>query len=273
MKILINTIILILIFSHSSTKDSKTSKKSTFKSITQASYSAKRSGDLTRKQAFDKNLDRKSFYDEKGELIEYWKYERDGSIYQKIKLEKNQQGKLIVSRLYDKKGNLKSYTNTEFDSYGNIVEYKTYNKSNELTSLQNNKYDSNGNVVSMLRTSIASNRTFKTTSKYNSKNQLIEETDFKPDGSVKDIRTFKYDYKGNEVESDLTKPNINYTKFISKYDKNNNIISQHWYREDGSQKHWNSFSYVYDDNDNWITKKRYSNGELGYVWERKIEYN
>ncbi|WP_299316035.1 hypothetical protein [uncultured Aquimarina sp.] len=273
MKILINIIIIGLIYSYSSTKTPVILKESTFKSIIQASYSAKRSGELTREQAFNQSLDRKNFYNEKGELIEYWKYEIDGSIYQKVNLEKNQQGKLIKSTSYDKEGNLKSSTKTEFDSNGNIVKYKIYNTNNELSSTQDNEYDSNGNILSVLRTSVTSNRAFKTTSKYNLKNQLIEETDFKPDGSIKDVRTFKYDDNGNEIESDLTKANGNYTKFISEYDKNNNIISQYWYNKDGSQKHWTSFSYEYDENNNWITKKRYSNGELGFVWERKIEYN
>ncbi|MBW1297927.1 hypothetical protein [Aquimarina litoralis] len=273
MKILINIIIVGLISFYLPTKTAIISEKNTFKTIVQASYSAKRSGELTREQAFNQSLEQKNFYNEKGELIEYWKYEIDGTIYQKVYLEKNQLGKLIKSTSYDKERNLKSYTTTEFDTNGNIVKYNVYNSNNKLTATQDNEYDSNGNVLSISRTNIVSNRTFKTTSKYNAKDQLIEETDFKLDGSIKDVRTFKYDDKGNEITSELTKANGDYTKFISEYDKNNNITSQYWYDKDGNQKHWTSFSYEYDENNNWITKKRYSNGELGFVWERKIEYN
>lgn len=167
---------------------------------------------------------------------------------------------------------MKRYTTTEFDKKGNIAFYRTYNLKEELTTIQENQYDANRNIISMSNTNVASNRTFKTISKYNSKSQLIEETDFKPDGSVKDIRTYKYDEKGNETESDLTRPDGDYTKFISEYDGNKNMKIQNWYDVNGNQKHQTSFTYEYDNNGNWITKKRYSNGELGYVWERKIEY-
>ncbi|MGW9685087.1 hypothetical protein [Flagellimonas sp. 2504JD1-5] len=273
MKTILSIITLGLVCCCSSVKNFEIAKEVTFKSITMAGYSTKRTGEITREQAFAQSLDRKNFYDKKGELIEYWKYERDGTIYQKVKLEKNQHGKLIKSISFDGEGNLKKYMNTEFDDNGNIIEYKTYNPNDELTSRQINEYDLNGNIISMSRTNTVSNKTFKTTSKYNLANQLIEETDFKPDNSIKDIRTFKYNDKGNEIESDLTRPNGDYTKFISEYDDQNNVISQYWYDKSGNQKHWNTFSYVYDKNNKWITKKRYSNGELGYVWERQIEYN
>ena len=59
---------------------------------------------------------------------------------------------------------------------------------------------------------------------------------------------------------------------FSEYDENNNMTVQNWYDKDGKHKHQTSFTYVYDENNNWITKKRYSNGELGFIWERKIEY-
>ncbi|TPN86848.1 hypothetical protein [Aquimarina algicola] len=270
MKILISTIILGLMSFYSSTETCIISKKRTFKTITEASYCVKESGELTRK-----SLDRKSFYDNDGELIEYWDYVyvEDSLYYEKVKLEKNKQGKLIKKTAYSCEGNLKSYTNTKFDNYGNIVQYKSYNKNNELTSTESNEYDSNGNLLSISLTITSSNKTFKITSKYNSKNQLIEEIDFKPDGSIEDVRTFKYDNMGNEIKSDLTRSNGEYTKFVSEYDKNNNVISEYWFDKDGSQKHWNSFSYEYDENNNWVTRKRYSNNRLDCVWERKIEYN
>ena len=228
---------------------------------------------MTREDALAQKLDKKEIYNKKGVLTEYWKYEIDGTVYEKIKIAKNESGKLVKRTTFDGEGKLKSYVSTEFDEKENIIRFRTYNANDELTSMQENHYDSSGNTISRSNTSIASNKTYKTTSKYNSQNQLIEETDFNPDGLMRDIRTFKYDEKGNEFESDLTRANGDFTKFVSQYDKVNNITSQYWYDNEGNQKHWNSFSYVYDKHNNWITKKRYTNGELGYVWERKIEYN
>lgn len=272
MKIILNLLIFGLIISCSSTKNIKIDNTNTFKTITEASYSSKRSGELTREKALKQKINKKEIYNPQGDLVEYWQFETDGTIYEKTKLTKNKQGKLIKRITYDKGGNLKRYTKTEFDNDGNIIEYETYNSDDELISLQKNEYDTKGNRIAMTNTSVKSNRIFKTTNEYNSKNQKIKETDFKPDGTIKDTRTYKYDTKGNESESLLTRPNGDYTKFISTYDEQNNILTQYWYDKDGKQKHWNNWEYNYDKNDNWITKKRFSKGELGYVWERQIEY-
>ena len=272
MKILISILTIGIIFSCSSTKKVSKNNEITFKTITQASYSSKRNGELARKEALKQNIERKEIYDKQGVLVEYCRYEVDGTIYQKTELTKNKDGKLIKSITFDKEGDLKSYTTTEFDFNGNIIVFKTYDSNDELTSIQKNEYDSKGNQVLMTNTRIKSNKTFKTTSEYNSKNQLIKETDFRHDGTIKDVRTFVYDEKGNEIESELRRSNGDYTKFISEYDELGNLTVLNWYDEDGKQKYQNSFTYVYDKNNNWITKKRFSNGELGYVWEREIEY-
>lgn len=271
-KTVLNLLVIGLVFSCSSTKSINITKTNTFKTITESSYSSNRSGELTRDKALNEKINRREIYNEQGDLIEYWSYETDASIYEKTKLTKNKDGKLIKSVTYDKDGNLKRYIKTLFDVNDRITEYKTYNTDDELVSIQKNEYDSNGNQISTSNTSVKSNRTFKTTNEYNSQSQKITEIDFKPDGTIKDTRTYKYDKKGNEIESVLTRPNEDYTKFISEYDQENNLTIQKWYDKEGKQKHQNTFEYVYDKNKNWITKKRYSNGKLSYVWERQIEY-
>lgn len=260
-------------FSCSTSKNMKKQESSNFKTIYEASYSAKRSGEMAREDVLKEKAERMEIYDDGGNLIEYWKYETDGTIYEKTKLEKNKNGKFLRSQTFDNRGKLKKYLESELDAKGNIQFYKTFNLEKELTSVQENQYDKNKNIILISSTTISSNKTFKTASKYNSKNQLIEEIDYNSDGMIRDTRTFKYDDKGNEIESDLTRPNGDYTKFISTYDKRNNISTQHWYDKEGNQKHWNNWEYNYDEKGNWITKKRFSNGELGYVWERKIEYD
>jgi hypothetical protein len=272
MKTIFNLLVFGLILSCSSTKNIQKENTNTFKTITEASYSSKRSGELTREKALNQKINRKEIYNEQGNLIEYWRYETDGTIYEKTKLTKKKEGKLIKSITFDKNGNLKKDTATVFDKNGKIIEYKTYNSDDELISLQKNEYDTNGNRISLTNSNVKSNRTFKTTNEYNSKNQQIKETDFKPDGTIKDVRTYKYDTKGNEIESELSRPNGDYTKFISTYNEQNHILTQYWYDKDGKQKHSNNWEYNYDKNNNWITKKRFSKGELGYVWERQIEY-
>ena len=62
-------------------------------------------------------------------------------------------------------------------------------------------------------------------------------------------------------------------KFVSEYDEMNNMTVQNWFDEQDEKTHQTSFEYVYDENGNWISKRRSSNGELGMVWERQIEYH
>lgn len=272
MKKIINLLIIGLFLSFTSAKKVSLEKDFKFKMIAQASYSPKRSGELTREEALKKNIERKEIYNPEGFLIEYWKYEIDGTIYQKTKLTKNGNGKLLKSTIYNNKNELKSYTTTIFNQHKNIVKYNTYNSDGTLDSFQENDYDDNGNIVSITSKLIKSNRVFKTTKRYNPKNQVIKQATYKPNGDIRYIRTFVYDEKGNEIESEMTRPNGDYTKFVSTYDERNNILTQYWYDKNGKQKHWNNWIYSYDKNDNWITKKRYSKGELGFVWERIIEY-
>lgn len=273
MRKILNILTIFLICNYSYTQEIDTEKEPTFKEIVEASYSAKRSGELLREDALKQKTNRKEIYNPKGIIIEYWQYETDGTIYEKTILTKNGNGKLIKRTTFDSKGNIKNSSKTEIDKNGNIVFFRNFDSQDKPISIQENQYDSSGNIVSISSKSVSSNNTFKTIKKYNSKSQLIKETDLNYDGSIKDVRTFKYGKNNNEVESDLTRPNGDYTKFISEYDENKNMTIQKWYDKEGNQKHQTSFTYEYDNHNNWITKKRFSNGELGIVWERTIEYN
>ncbi len=167
---------------------------------------------------------------------------------------------------------MKKYYITTIDKNGNVTEFKNYNSENELVYLQKNEYDINGNVISRTTKSTKSEKVYKTELIYNSKNEVVKKIKYNTDGTIKDTRTYKYDENGNEIESELIRSNGNYTKFISEYDNFNNLIAHNWYDKDGNQDHQTTFEYTYDAQENWITKKRFSNGELGFIWERKIEY-
>jgi hypothetical protein len=269
---MISLLIFELIFSCSAGKDIKIQETPTFKTIYEASYSVKKSREISRRNALKKKVDRIEMYDDKGNLVEYWNYETNGSIYEKTKLEKDSNGKLLKSETYDNTGRLKRYVQAELDSNENIKIYKTFDEEKELVSVQEYQYDNNGSFILISSTTVKT-KTFKSVGKYNAKNQLTEMIAYNPDGTIRETRTFKYDGNGNEIESELTRPNGDYTKFVSTYDDQNNILTNFWYDKDGNEKYRNSWNYIYDKNNNWITKKRYNNGELDYVWERKIEYN
>lgn len=287
-KIIITLTVGILISCSVPKKIGEVSKVFEIKSIYLASYEVRRNGEMTRENAFEQELDKAEFYNENGFLIEYWLYNINGTIYEKTKLENDDKGRLLKTNTYDNSGVLKSYLETEFDNNGNIIFKRIYNSENEITFIQKNEYDSRGNNIRSSFTAFDFNetkenqfikriesdsiKTYKTLRKYNSKNQLIEKTEFEPDGKIDRVETFKYDEKGNEVESELKMFNGNYFKYVSNYNERNNISTQKTIGKNGSIEQQYNWEYLYDERNNWITKKSFSNGQLVSIWERKIEY-
>ncbi|MFK8055726.1 MAG: hypothetical protein AB8F78_06360 [Saprospiraceae bacterium] len=263
-------LVILLIGSCAATKPTVQSKTNNIKSISEALYNPQRHGNLSREDAL-KDVSNSTKYDTSGSIIKYQKFDK-GSIYETTIYKRNEDGELLSSETYDISNNIKSKTKTTFNKNGKVRHYKTFDKKESLTSIQENEYDKSDNNISLSRKIINSGKTWITKKKYNSTNQLIEEVDFNPDGTIRDTRIFKYGASGNEIESVLTRPNGDYTKFVSQYDKNDNMTEQNWYKEDNTHYHKTSFEYLYDEKNNWITRKRYSNDELGMVWERKIEY-
>ncbi len=235
-------------------------------------YNAEREGLKNRDSLFDSNLSSYLVYDKNEKGIEHGQYEIDGSLYEKTFYERNEKGDALKGIQKNSADEVKSYWTYEYDSENNMIEVKTYDSENNLTNIQSNKYDKNGNTIEMISKSPKSDKGWKYIYKYNSDNKKIEQYRYKPDGSLKDRRTYNYDKKGNEFEQFQHKPDGTIMKFVSEYDEMNNLTIQNWFNEQGEQTHQTSFEYVYDQQGNWITKKRSSNKVLKLVWERKIEY-
>lgn len=263
---------LTLICSTSIIRAQSTEDSSKIKKTIQARYSAKRFSEMPRDSAFkDDHLVKYEVYDDNEKIVEYGQYDGKGNIYRVTKIQKDENEKQIKKTICDSKGNLKQYYIITIDDNGNEIELKNYNNKNELFYLQKNKYDVNGNVISKIGGAPESVKVSTTEFEYNSNNKIIQKIHYDYYGS-NNTQTYIYDSNGNEVISELFKSNGDYTKFISTYDQQNNILTQYWYDKDGNQKQWNNWEYQYDKQGNWITKKSFFNGELDLVYERKIEY-
>ncbi|WP_188362524.1 hypothetical protein [Flavobacterium orientale] len=226
----------------------------------------------SRENLFKSDLNSYTVYDKNEKPIEFGQYETDGSLYEKTIYERNEEGEAQKALKKNSSDETKSYWTYVYDSNNNMIEVNTYDSENNLTNIQSNKYDENGNNIEMLTKSPESENGWRNVYKYDLDNKIIEQFKYKPDGSLKDRRTYSYDKDGNENTQFMFKPDGSFTKFVSEYDEMNNLLIQNWFNEQDDQTHQTSFEYVYDENGNWITKKRSSNGELGMVWERQIEY-
>jgi hypothetical protein len=248
------------------------SLKPKMKMVKEVLYKVENGELKNREKLFDSNISSYIIYDKNEKVIENGQYERDGSLYEKTFYERNENGDSQKGIKKNSSEELKSQWTYEYDSDNNLTEVKTYDSENNLTNTQTNKHDKNGNNIEMLLTNHTRNTVWKYTYAYNDNGEKIEQFRYKPDGSLKDRRTYHYNKKGNEFEQFKFNPDGSYKKFVSEYDEMNNLTVQNWFNEKEEQTHQTSFEYVYDDNGNWITKKRSSNRVLSMVWERQIEY-
>lgn len=230
-------------------------------------------GELKRREnLFDSYISSYMIFDKYEKVIESGQYESDGSLYEKTFYERNEKGDALKATKKNSSDEIKSYWTYEYDSNNHMIEVKTYDSKNNLINIQSNKYDDNGNNIEMLLKSPESENGWKYVYKYNFDNKKIEQFRYNPDGSLKERRTYSFDKDGNENVEIKFNPDGSYTKFMSEYDKKNNLTVQNWLNEQDEQTHQTSFEYVYDENGNWITKKRSSKSVLSMVWERQIEY-
>jgi len=254
-------------------QSNRDSLKPKMKMVKEVLYKVENGELKSRDDLFESKLNSYTIYDKNEKPIEFGQYETDGSLYEKTIYERNEKGDAQKAIKKNASGKIKSYWTYLYDSNQNMIEVKTYNVENNVTNIQSNKYDENGNNIEMLLKRSESENGWKYIYKYNLDNKKNEQFRYKPDGSLKDRRTYSYDKDGNENIQFKFNPDGSFMKFVSEYDKMNNLTIQNWFDEQDEQTHQTSFEYVYDENGNWITKKRSSNGELSMVWERLIEYH
>lgn len=248
------------------------SNKPTMKMVKEIIYKTDNGQLKNRSNLFDSNTDSYEIFDKHEKVIEVGRYNPDGSIYEKTFYVRCENGDVIKRTTENPSGDVKRRWDYVYDSNNNLIKIKTYDSDDKLIQIQSNKVDQYGNSIEMILTSVKRNSERKYTYVYNEQGDKIEQIRYEPDGSLRDRRTYSNDKNGNEIEQVQYKSDGTTMKFVSEYDKMNNLIVQQWYNQEGEKAHQTSFDYVYDDNGNWITKKRSSDGVLNMVWEREIEY-
>jgi hypothetical protein len=189
-----------------------------------------------------KNFLRKTFsYDFKGYLVEVKRYKTDGDLTLKYQYKYNDTGKLISLSTYERDGSLLSEDTFKYDARGNRIE------ENYSLSKLSNHYDHADNLIEQKCYDSNSNLSFKSLFKYDIRGNKIEEKRYDPDGSLIFESTFKYDNRGNQIE-----------------EKRN--------ESDGGFQ-LETYTYIYDERGNWISKTDYVDQIAIFITERKIEYN
>ncbi|QXP80398.1 MULTISPECIES: hypothetical protein [Winogradskyella] len=212
----------------------------------------------------------KRFFNRKGKLIEKQSSNHLLMTEQFHKYKLNKNGDWVNAEIFKSDGEINNMI-YEYDSKNNLVSIKTYDNYKDLLKLQQSKFNNNGDVIEMKISEIKTNRTFRIVSFYD-RRQLLERIIYKSDSSVYHRRNYKYDDEGKELEKIITNSDESITKIISEDDKLGNTVTENWFDEKGNKTKELTFKYEYDQNGNWIIKKRYSDGILKMIWERQIEY-
>jgi len=247
----------------------------------------------------------KSFYDNQGNLIEKINYSRKGEETLKTKYKYNQRGEKIEFTSYDvnaksslkqsfvyRNGNKVSETINEEIIEGTntinidfLIKYRYINdkissitKINQATFEKTNiwKYSYSGNKTTVEELDGKSNLIKKTESFYNSKNELIKEIQTYPrrkdnNGAILSLtQIFKYNDKGQNIETTkLTGDEIT-EKITLKYDNSNNVTEIE--KEVPNKTPYVENFYEYDKKDN-LKRESWYEGDPQKYSKKTMKYN
>ena len=268
MKLTIHSLLYIIIACNFNTS---ITDRPVIKVIKEASHYAKIDGEKDREFILRNNVISIEKFDGNGVLLECQKFEMDGTLYEieEYTLDNNLPTKCIIK---SPKGKLKKYWLKKYDRKGNEIEFKLFDSINNIILSEYKKINSKDQIEEVNFKDVQFNLEKRVTCKYNSSNLLIEQKTTKNKFEKSETRTFQYNNQKQLVEEILTRETGEVVIFKSRYDEQNNLILHEWYDLNGIKIHENSFVFVYDNHKNWITKKRYQNGKIDYIWERDIIY-
>jgi len=262
----LSLVVLFLFCSCSISKRGIEPNGPTFKTIRVASYAVEKWGELDRVLALKDRLVRIEYYNEKGFLIQYIKYDLDGSLYETTHLQKNDQGTLLSGVSLDVYGDTSRYWITNLNKEGRIVRQQTFNGEGDLMYTQSSSYDDLGNEIVRKWDDLEYRFT------YNTKGQVVKEISNSTRSGYNYIQRFRYDDEGNLIEAHQLKSDGTWTNSLAEYDTYNNQIQTVEYNAIGEQISRTSYDYTYDRFGHWLTRNRRVDGVLEEVEERGIEY-
>lgn len=204
------------------------------------------------KYNFNKKLVKELWYtsDKKNDYKMILKYKK-GKLVKQIDKDLNENYYYLSNYQYDNYGfinkieefendSLTSICVFQNDSLGKKLKIETYNSNNKLKEIVTNEYNKFGNQTTLVKCNANNKIISKIVYTYDIETNLIEETEFLEDRT----RYKQYNMMGDEILS------------VSEITKDEIIV----------------YTYIYDENNNWIEKITYYNGKPTVIEEREILY-
>lgn len=269
-------ILLTLVSSCASSKNvllKEVNPKPVIKKITEFSYKPKSDSILlSRDSLFSNDNITNTKYNSDGRICEHTRYKANGSLSYKMEyifsaprtflysIKRNPNNKIIEKNYY------------EYDSQGELAIVNTFDGDSILTRQQLTKYENNRNTE-LIIINVKRGDTSKYWHKYDDRGNHVEMITGEANRGNLRKRTYVYGENENQIAQYLYMKNGDIKKVFSKYDEFNNVITYFEYSEKSKKPKLKHYTYTYDNHNNWITMKSYSDEKLVSVKERKIEYH
>ena len=146
-------VVAFFIFSCTSTTNldsDKTTAKTNFKSIIEASYSLKHSPEINRKTALKEKISRIAYYDNQGNVTEYKQFENGDTLYERTILIFNKEGKIIKGKILNANNELKKYWIKTMTKNERLEKLETYSSDKKLIQIQSSSFDNFGNTTELI---------------------------------------------------------------------------------------------------------------------------
>lgn len=238
-----------------------------------------------------------SEYDAQGRLIQVqirtmdgdsgWtqKYDSDGNLIEKIEYYDNPNYNSSFVYTYDSKGN--QIQGEKFDAKGKLLsKYQyNYNKKGKLT--EEVWFDTDGKVLSKLAYKYRKkgrvqetknllpdlNSPIEWIAEFDKSGKLIREKTIYANPKLNTSSTYKFDRNDNPIEDSFYVENgkldLRYTHF---YDEKGMLTGGTIESSEGISENTFSYSYHYDEKENWTEQKQYENGKTRLIIKRDYTY-
>jgi hypothetical protein len=206
-----------------------------------------------------------------------------GKFKRKDKLFYNEKGQLAEKQFYKKKNKLKSRKVYQYNLNGELITVNGYRPNGKPTWKETNLWDGRGNLIEHRAYSRRKGKSLtmhkRVVKSYNNKNQVIEFREFKHNyykrvDSLELYKIYRYSYEGNKVErTDVFTHDYQLLEiWYFKYDTLGNEIEKIIHNNEGREPLTEKIIYLYDSQNNWIKRSKYSNDYLSEREKREIEY-
>ena len=204
-----------------------------------------------------------------GNKTDYSMFISDGSLSYKTKTDHNIRDNTIQENFFDKNDKLTGMTTYELDDKGHKTVERQLNPKAALRYRYVYNYDEKGRLVQRIGFKADGDTLSRTNWKYDEKGNMLESRD------IYFYSTYTYDDKGKRISQIDYKPDGTTVlfKWQYKYDDKGNKIEELKYKSTGELSDKNTWKLEYDKNGNWIKRTQYGqSGEPFHIEERTIVY-